>query len=158
MVQHICLRSGWVHRGEPPGFSKGQSVSAEYSHSAHICFTIARIGPLHSLYAVNQSNRVSYSSQSAHFCTASLPPQGITGTLEAGTIADQLGQHLDVSLPGRSSSGPSPRFREHEPERGHGRVPSHQIRKQHESGYIAVLMDVPSINTLRLLVDMFVNQ
>jgi chemotaxis protein CheC len=77
-----------------------------------------------------------------------------------GTIANQLGQTLDVSLPIVVR-----RARPHVFESG---SPSDamvlflhikfEISMRDVHGYIAVVMDLPSINTLRLLVDKFVNQ
>jgi chemotaxis protein CheC len=77
-----------------------------------------------------------------------------------GTIANQLGQTLDVSLPVVIRRDRPHLFETASP--GETLVLflhiKFEISMRDVHGYIAVVMDVPSINTLRLLVDKFVNQ
>jgi chemotaxis protein CheC len=77
-----------------------------------------------------------------------------------GTIANQLGQNLDVSLPVVIRRGRPQLFESTSPSETmvlflHIKF---EISMRDIQGYIAVVMDVPSINTLRLLVNEFVNQ
>jgi chemotaxis protein CheC len=75
-------------------------------------------------------------------------------------VANQLGQNLDVSLPVVIRRGRPQLFESTSPSETmvlflHIKF---EISMRDIQGYIAVVMDVPSINTLRLLVNEFVNQ